>query len=73
MPALLARFQSVRHVELAVDPAVGRGSCLARTRAQAAGGGASPGGGEIDASIDDQLRRIAELLLPAAPAGEAHP
>jgi flagellar assembly protein FliH len=72
LPALMARFQSVRHVELVEDAKVTRGSCVARTRAQSGGEG-SAGGGEIDASIEDQLRQMAELLLPskAANGGEA--
>jgi flagellar biosynthesis/type III secretory pathway protein FliH len=70
LPGLMARFQSVRHVELVGDAKVSRGSCVARTRGRAGEGGAA-GGGEIDAGIEGQLQRIAELLLPgtAAEAG----
>jgi flagellar biosynthesis/type III secretory pathway protein FliH len=69
LPGLMARFQSVRHVELVDDPTVTRGSCVARTRGQ--GDGGSAGGGEIEASIEEQLNRIAELLLPGRSADPA--
>jgi flagellar biosynthesis/type III secretory pathway protein FliH len=68
LPGLMARFQSVRHVELVADAKVTRGSCVARTRGQAGEGG-SAGGGEIDAGIEGQLQRIAELLLPGTARG----
>lgn len=61
-PALLKQFPNIRHVELADDAGLSRGSCVARTRAP--GDGAS-GGGAIDASLEQQLARIAQLLLPA--------
>lgn len=42
------------HAELVVDAALERGSCIARTEE----------GAKIDASIETQLRRIVEALLP---------
>lgn len=65
LPGLMGCFQSVRHIELTDDPQLLRGSCVARTR----GDGAA--GGEIAASIDEQLRRIADLLLPGRSRDEA--
>jgi len=55
LPALKARFDAATHAELVADPAVTRGSCVARSAR-----------GEIDASIETQLDRIAEALLPVA-------
>jgi len=64
LPALLAAMSMIRHAELADDPALDRGSCVARMRGdQAADAGA---GGEIDASIQTQLDRIVEVILPGA-------
>jgi flagellar biosynthesis/type III secretory pathway protein FliH len=69
LPQLGARFSQARHIELVDDAALTRGSCVASTRAASSGavgtGGAnglSPG--EIDASIQTQLDRIVEALLP---------
>lgn len=68
LPGLMARFQSVRHIELRPDATLARGSCVATTRARAEGGaaGGSAGGGEIEASVDAQLERMTRLLLPDA-------
>jgi flagellar assembly protein FliH len=60
LPSLCARFNGRAHVELVPDETLSPGSCIART----AGDGRA-GGGEIDASIDTQLQRIVEVLLPA--------
>lgn len=60
MPELLARFPSVRHVELAEDRTLARGSCVAAMRGDAGG----LEGGSIDASIGTQLDRIIEALCP---------
>jgi len=56
LPALMARFASASHVEIGVDEGLSRGSVVARTEA----------GGEIDASIDSQLERLASAVLPGA-------
>lgn len=71
LPGLIAKFQSVRHVELVDDASVSRGSCLARTRASVGAESASAGGGEIDASIEQQLASLAALLLPAKKQDDA--
>lgn len=52
MPAMMAKFAAAEHLELVNDPALPRGSCVARTI-----------GGEIDASIWTQLDRVADTLL----------
>jgi flagellar assembly protein FliH len=59
LPALLARFPKLQHVQVASDPAVGRGGCVL-TYGQAV----------IDATIDTQLRRMTELLLPSGQRSE---
>lgn len=61
LPGLIAGFEAVRGASIEPDVALARGSCIAQTR-----GGVSDalGGGEIDASIDAQLARIVEVLLP---------
>lgn len=66
LPALSQRFPAATHIELACDPALERGSCIARS-----GADGQSSGGEIDASIATQLARIVETLLPVA--GEVHP
>ncbi|MEK6701264.1 MAG: FliH/SctL family protein [Planctomycetota bacterium] len=57
LPALASRLIGGVHAELATDDAIARGSCVARSA-----------GGEIDASIDTQLDRIAQALVPGTPA-----
>lgn len=56
LPSLAQRFTAAAHVEIATDEQVSRGGCIARTA-----------GGTIDATIDTQLERIAEALLPGPP------
>lgn len=53
LPGLLPAQTSLDHVELRGDPTLPAGSCLVGTS----------GGGEIDASIETQLDRIARALL----------
>lgn len=55
LPDLLAGMTDLQHVTLHDDEAVGRGGCLLGLR-----------GGEIDASIDTQIKRITELLAPGS-------
>jgi flagellar assembly protein FliH len=55
LPALIDRFASCEHAQIVTDPSLSLGSCVART----------PSGGVIDASIDEQLRRIIDAMLPA--------
>lgn len=75
LPALVAAFEPVRGAELVADAALSRGSCIALSRAASGdhAGAGSGGGGEIDASIETQLSRIIEAILPggAAPMGPA--
>ncbi|HYD01775.1 MAG TPA: FliH/SctL family protein [Phycisphaerales bacterium] len=61
LPLLVQRTQHNVDVELVDDPSLARGSCVARL---------ASGGGQIDASIDTQLQRIVDALLPPAAAGE---
>jgi flagellar assembly protein FliH len=53
VPVLMARLGASTAVELAADPSLSRGSCVVRTDR-----------GEIDATIETQVARIAEALLP---------
>jgi len=54
LPGLLAALGNAKHVDLRTDASLTRGSCVAVT----------PGGGVIDASIESQLERIVQTLLP---------
>ncbi len=66
LPGLLAAFEAVRGATIDTDASLAPGSCVAMTR----GGSADQlGGGEIDASIDSQLQRIVEALLPGDSVG----
>ena len=56
LPALCARFTQATQAQLVPDETVSRGSCVARSDR-----------GEIDASIETQLERIIDALLPAPP------
>jgi len=60
LPGLIDGFGSCEHASVVPDASVTRGSCVARTRA----------GGVIDATIEGQLARVVEELVPMAPAGE---
>lgn len=55
LPELIKRFGVGDHASLATSSTIGRGSVVIRTR-----------GGEVDASIDTQLQRIVEAIVPAA-------
>ncbi|MAO22183.1 MAG: hypothetical protein CMJ35_12870 [Phycisphaerae bacterium] len=54
LPHLIERFASCEHAQIVTDPALPRGSCIART----------PGGGVVDASLNGQIDRIIDSLLP---------
>ena len=73
LPDLLNSFPAATHAELLDDPALQRGSCVARTRATGeVDGMALAVSGQIDASIATQLDRIIEVLLPgSAPTSES--
>lgn len=74
LPGLLPRFQCVTHLELADDAGLARGSVAARLGRAGGGSGGSGGGGgfddgpalggEIDATVDAQLARLIDVLLP---------
>ncbi|MCA9275500.1 MAG: hypothetical protein KDA29_05700 [Phycisphaerales bacterium] len=54
LPMLVERFASCEHAQITTDPMLTPGSCVART----------PSGGVIDSSIDTQLQRIVDSLVP---------
>ncbi len=54
LPRLAERLTNAREAEIVPDESLPSGSCVLT----------SPSGGEVDASIDTQLERIAEALLP---------
>lgn len=54
LATLAISMDSAKHATLATDSGLARGSCVVRTT----------GGGMLDASVDAQLKRIAEALLP---------
>ncbi|MEO0629198.1 MAG: FliH/SctL family protein [Planctomycetota bacterium] len=56
LPDLAARLQAVEHAELVADESLEPGSCVVR----------SADGGLVDASIETQLARIAELIVPGS-------
>jgi flagellar biosynthesis/type III secretory pathway protein FliH len=53
MPDLMAEFAQFEHVRLVEDGDVGRGGCVV-----------AYGQGEVDATIDTQLRRVLDVILP---------
>ncbi len=57
LPALCERLEKEGHVELRDDPDMERGGCVLST-----------GKGVIDATLEKQIERIAELLLPNSSA-----
>lgn len=54
LPRMRAGFVNVQHAELITDGSLSRGSCVVRTDR----------GGGIDASIQTQIERMVEVLLP---------
>jgi flagellar biosynthesis/type III secretory pathway protein FliH len=59
LPAVMSRIGSAHSVTLQVDPSAPSGTCVARTA----------GGGVVDASLETQLARIADSLLPSHEGG----
>jgi len=53
VPELLNEFEQVQHIKLVEDESVGRGGVITQY-----------GQGQIDASIDTQLDRLVEMMLP---------
>ena len=62
LPDLIARIGGLEQVRITDDPAVGRGGCMVRY-----------GEGCIDATIDKQIQRVAELILPESDPPDAAP
>jgi flagellar assembly protein FliH len=58
LPSVLARIGSAHSVSIVVDAAAKPGTCIARTA----------GGGIIDASIESQLARVVDALVPGREA-----
>jgi flagellar assembly protein FliH len=52
-PELLASIEGCQHANVSEDSSITRGGCLVKTA-----------GGEVDATIETQLERIAEALVP---------
>ena len=52
VPELLAKLRSIEDVQIVPDEAVSPGGCIVRF-----------GAGQIDATLETQLRRIADELL----------
>jgi len=59
LPTVSARFGAIEHVLCEEDDSVGRGGCRVTTAE----------GGEIDASIETQIERIAQTLVPSTKTG----
>lgn len=62
LPDLLAGMTNLQHVTLQDDEAVGRGGCVLGLR-----------GGEIDASVETQMKRVCELLVPGSSESQSSP
>ncbi len=60
VPAIMASLGSSAHAEVRVDADLSRGSCVVRTPS-----------GEIDASVETLLSRIASALVPEPSTGDA--
>jgi flagellar assembly protein FliH len=60
LPQLLAEFDHLEHIHLSEDPQVSPGGCLV-----------SYGQGQIDATIETQIRRVVDLILPVDTEGES--
>lgn len=61
LPSLLSRLVNAKHADLVLEESFSRGSCIVR----------GDRGGEIDATIDTQLDRLVEALLPDGRDGMA--
>jgi flagellar biosynthesis/type III secretory pathway protein FliH len=59
LPGILAAIEGAHDMVLRDDPAISRGGCIVATE-----------GGQIDATIEKQLCRIVEALLPTRAAAE---
>lgn len=54
LPQLMAEFDHLEHIHLTEDPQVSPGGCVV-----------SYGQGQIDATIEKQIQRVVDLILPA--------
>ncbi|CAN5705631.1 hypothetical protein BH11PLA1_BH11PLA1_08950 [soil metagenome] len=62
LPALAKELSAAEHAEIVADAAAPRGACVVRLSGDSAAG--TSGAGEIDASLETQLERIVEALVP---------
>jgi flagellar assembly protein FliH len=62
MPELMAEFPRLGHIALRENEDVSRGGCVV-----------TYGQGEVDATLETQMRRIVDLVLPGATPGEGYP
>lgn len=62
---LMRTYAAATHVEVVDDAGVSRGSCIARL-SEDVGAGQGAAAGRIDASIQTQIERIVEAILPGA-------
>ncbi len=62
LPQLMAEFDHLEHIHLAEDPRVSPGGCIV-----------SYGQGQIDATIEKQIQRVVDLILPADSDAVAQP
>ena len=62
LPQLLEEFDHLEHIHLAEDGNVSPGGCLV-----------SYGQGQIDATIETQIRRVVDLILPADAGADVEP
>jgi flagellar assembly protein FliH len=62
MPSLISTIEGCNHAEVVGDHAIERGGCYVQC-----------GSGAVDATLDTQLARVTEQLLPAAPDGTQAP
>lgn len=62
LPQLLEEFDHLEHIHLAEDANVSPGGCLV-----------SYGQGQIDATIETQIRRVVDLILPADTNADVEP
>jgi flagellar assembly protein FliH len=60
MPRLMASFSHLKHITLIEESNMTRGGCVVVS-----------GQGRIDATVETQLQRLAELLVPAQPLADA--
>jgi flagellar biosynthesis/type III secretory pathway protein FliH len=60
LPALLKGLSNLQHVDVVDDDSISRGGCVV-----------TYGQGRIDATIDTQMRRLVEMLIPDATTSAA--